>query len=546
VNLFPKKANYLSSVDTAWLRMEDSTNLMMVTALLLFDEPINFEQLKATTEHRLVRFDRFRQRVQESRLPLRNPQFVDDPTFDLNAHIHRVALPEPGDEGALQRMVSDLMSTPLDYSKPLWQLHVIENYGRGCAVCVRLHHCIGDGIALAYVLLSITDARADAPWPTPIRDEEPRPDGLSLASLLGRASAVAKEGGELAEKLVEESKELIFDPAKSIALARGATATAAAAARLTFRWPDPKTLFKGKLGVQKRAAWSPPLPLRDVKAVRKVTGGTVNDVLLTAVTGALRRYMEWRGEPVDGVDFRAVVPVNLRPLEEMAQLGNRFGLVFLSLPVGIADPLERLHELKERMDGLKNTPEAIAAFGILTAVGMTPADIQEMVVKLFGTKATAVMTNVPGPQMTLYLAGQPITGIMFWVPQSGRLGLGVSILSYAGQVRLGVATDAGLVPDPERIIVEFQREFDELMELVRIVQADEARAAAIPAPPEPAPAPVAGPTANGHSQPIAAEPGQHRCQAISKKSGRQCKNMARAGSLYCASHQPQAEELPAV
>jgi WS/DGAT/MGAT family acyltransferase len=526
--------------------MEDPTNLMMVTALLLFDEPINFDQLKATVQHRLVRYDRFRQRVQESRLPLRNPQFVDDPTFHIDAHMHRVALPEPGDEAALQQMISDLMSAPLDYTKPLWQLHVIENYGPGCAICIRLHHCIGDGIALASVLLSITDSRADAPWATPI--EEPAPDnkgGSPFASIFGRASTVAKETEGLAEKVVDEGRDLLFNPAKSVELARGATATAAAtaaaAARLTLRWPDPKTLFKGKLGVLKRAAWSPPLPLRDVKAVRKVTGGTVNDVLLTAVTGALRRYMERRGEPVDGLDFRAVVPVNLRPLNEMAKLGNRFGLVFLSLPVGIADPLERLHELKERMDALKDTPEAIAAFGILTAVGITPAEVQEVIVKLFGTKATAVMTNVPGPQMTLYLGGKAIKGIMFWVPQSGRLGLGVSILSYDGQVRLGVATDAGLVPDPESIIADFLSEFDELMELVRIVQADEAQAVAAPPPPPP----LFEPATNGSGAPVERlQPIPERCQAISKKSGRQCKNMARPGALYCATHQSQAQELP--
>jgi WS/DGAT/MGAT family acyltransferase len=444
-----------------------------------------------------------------------------------------------------------------------------------------LHHCIGDGIALAFVLLSITDARADAPWPTAVEKELPgRPDGNPLASLLGLASSTAKETRQIAEKLFGESKELFFDPGKSVELARGATSTAAAAARLTLRWPDPKTIFKGKLGVLKRAAWSPPIPLKDVKAIRKVVGGTVNDVLLTAMTGALRRYLENRGEPVDGLNFRAIVPVNLRPMEQMVELGNRFGLVFLSLPVGIADPVERLHELKERMDALKDTPEAIAAFGILTAIGMTPAQVQDVIVRIFGTKGTAVMTNVPGPQMTLYLAGKPITGMMFWVPQSGRLGLGVSILSYAGQVRLGVATDAGLVPDPEVIIAGFQTEFDELMELVRFVESDEARRREVaPAPAEPEPAsllavepnafepapdqeavaepwpaggeePAAAPlyeaAANGSGEPVeVVRSAPNRCQAISKKSGSQCKNMARPGSLYCVVHQSQVEEAPA-
>lgn len=469
---FVSKNEALSNVDTAWLRMEDPTNLMMVTALLLFDAPIDMARLRATIEHRMLTFSRFRQRVVESRLPLRNPQWEDDPHFDLNAHLHRVALPAPGDQAALQELVSDLMSTPLDYSKPLWQAHVIENYGEGAALLVRLHHCIGDGIALAFVLLSMTDLTADAPWPSaPTAEEQENGAGNPLAGLVRQAGSVARRTKETAGKLLEESKEAIFNPEKAAELAKGGVTAAAAAARLVLRWPDPPTVFKGKLGVAKRAAWSQPLALADVKQVSKAMGGTINDVLLTAMTGALRRYLEGRLEPVDGLEFRAAVPVNLRPLDEMGELGNRFGLVFLSLPVGIEDPVERLAELKERMDALKDSPEAVVAFGILNAMGMTPGQVQDLLVKMFGTKATAVMTNVPGPKFPLYLAGSRLSGMMFWVPQSGRLGLGVSIFSYAGTVRLGVATDAGLIPDPDKIIAGFHQEFDDFMALAQQVGA---------------------------------------------------------------------------
>jgi diacylglycerol O-acyltransferase len=469
---FVSKNVALSNVDTAWLRMDDPTNLMMVTALLLFETPLDMERLKATLQHRMLTFSRFRQRVVESRRPMSNPQWEDDPHFDLNSHLHRVALPAPGDQAALQELVSDLMSTPLDYSKPLWQAHIIENYGEGCALLVRLHHCIGDGIALAFVLLSMTDLAADAPWPSAPKEEEKENGvGNPLMGMVRRASAVARSTKETAEKLFEESKETIFNPEKAAELAKGGATVAASAARLVLRWPDPPTVFKGKLGVAKRAAWSQPLALADVKLVSKAMGGTINDVLLTAMTGALRRYLEGRLEPVDGLEFRAAVPVNLRPLDEMGQLGNRFGLVFLSLPVGIEDPVERLAELKERMDALKDSPEAVVAFGILNAIGQTPGQVQDLLVKLFGTKATAVMTNVPGPKFPLYLAGSRLSGMMFWVPQSGRLGLGVSIFSYAGTVRLGVATDAGLIPDPDKIIDGFHREFDEFMELARQVGA---------------------------------------------------------------------------
>jgi WS/DGAT/MGAT family acyltransferase len=467
---FVSKNEPLSNVDTAWLRMDDPTNLMMVTALMLFETPMDMERLKATIQHRMLPFSRFRQRVVESRLPMSNPQWEDDPHFDLNSHLHRVALPAPGDQTALQELVSDLMSMPLDYSKPLWQAHIIENYGEGSAILMRLHHCIGDGIALAFVLLSMTDLAADAPWPSAGKEEEKENGGGNpLAGIMRRASSAARSTRETAGKLLEESRETIFNPEKAAELAKGGVTAAAAAARLVLRWPDPSTVFKGKLGVAKRAAWSQPLALADVKRVSKVMGGTINDVLLTAMTGALRRYLEGRLEPVDGLEFRAAVPVNLRPLDEMGELGNRFGLVFLTLPVGIEDPVERLAELKERMDALKDSPEAMVAFGILNAMGMTPGQVQDLLVKMFGTKATAVMTNVPGPKFPLYLAGSRMSGMMFWVPQSGRLGLGVSIFSYAGTVRLGVATDAGLIPDPDKIIDGFHEEFDEFMGLARQV-----------------------------------------------------------------------------
>jgi hypothetical protein len=165
------------------------------------------------------------------------------------------------------------------------------------------------------------------------------------------------------------------------------------------------------------------------------------------------------------------VPVNLRPLTTTPRLGNQFGLVFLALPVGIADPLDRLLELQERMDAIKSSPEALVAFGILNAMGIAPKQIQDQLVNIFGVKATGVMTNVPGPRQPLYMAGRQMKELMFWVPQSGRLGLGVSILSYNGTVQLGVATDVGLVPDPDVIIAGFHREFESFKEMVARAEA---------------------------------------------------------------------------
>jgi hypothetical protein len=179
-----------------------------------------------------------------------------------------------------------------------------------------------------------------------------------------------------------------------------------------------------------------------------------------------------RGEEVEGVDFRATVPVNLRKPEEMGELGNKFGLVYLKLPIYIEDVLERLHEVRQRMSDLKNSSEAAVALAILSGIGLTPADVQQQLVNVFGAKATAVMTNVPGPPVPLYLAGSKITGIMFWVPQAGRVALGISIISYAGNVWLGAATDARLVPDPDQIIEGFYEEYDLLREMAQTAEDD--------------------------------------------------------------------------
>jgi WS/DGAT/MGAT family acyltransferase len=231
--------------------------------------------------------------------------------------------------------------------------------------------------------------------------------------------------------------------------------------KVVFLPSDPKTVFKGQLAVQKRAAWSTPIPLADIKALGRAKGATINDILLTAATGALRRYMQEEGQKkVDGIDMRAIVPVNLRTSNPLPKLGNVFGLVFLALPTGYATPDERLKILKERMNALKRSLQPVALFAALYLLGFFPHLIQNVIMRFFGTKGTAVMTNVPGPRELLYLAGSPIRQIMVWVPQSGRLGLGLSILSYNGQVMIGIATDEQLVPEPERIVRAFHEELE--------------------------------------------------------------------------------------
>lgn len=459
----------MSNVDTAWLHMDRPTNLMMITSFMTFDEPLDYDRLAAVLERRLLTFDRFRQKVVEPVTPFGNVTWEEDRAFDLRAHLHRIALPAPGDKAALQEVMSDLISTPLDRSKPLWQFHLIENYGNGCVVAGRLHHCIADGIALMRVLLSMTDLTPDgdlrqAPEDTSAQNGDYRPRGL-LNSVASLPSSLTKSAWHMTGSVARQGVETAKRPRRLVdALSFGAKGTLTLG-EMALLPPDPANLFKGDLGALKRLAWTDPLPLPEVKRTAKALGATINDLMLTAVSGALRRYLQERNQPVDGLSFRALVPVNLRPMTEELRLGNRFGMVFLPLPVGIADRMDRLASVKKEMDALKASTEPIVVYGVLGLMGMTPQEIEDLFVAFFGSKATSVMTNVPGPQLPLYLAGKQMREIMAWVPQSGRLGLGVSILSYNGTIMVGVNTDENHVPNPERIVTHFYIEYESLKEL---------------------------------------------------------------------------------
>ena len=426
----------MSSVDAAWLGMEDPTNLMMVTGVLTLDGPVDIKRLRTLLDKRLAPFGRFHQRVVRPRTRGGLPHWKDEERFDIDNHVSHIALPTPGGDRALRKLVSELMSTPLDMTKPMWQVHLVDGYDGASVVIARIHHSIADGIALVRVMLSLTDA-TQAPPRGRRRGEHTNTNSGGPLDWLPAAMKVVTDPGRIAEGAYRLGRLVVLPP-------------------------DPPTVFKGELGRRKRAAWSKAVPLDDFKAIGKAFGATVNDVLVATATGALRRYLEQRGEPIDGLEIRASVPVNLRPLEDAHKMGNSFGLVFLTLPVGVADPLQRLRAIKKEMDELKRSPEALIAFGVLNVMGFAPVEVERLGLRFFGSKATAVLTNVPGPRDPLYLAGRKLERAMFWVPQSGHLGLGISILSYAGGVMLGVATDEGLVPDPEKIVEGFEKEFQAL------------------------------------------------------------------------------------
>ena len=456
----------ISKVDTAWLRMEQPTNLMMINGVLTLEGPLDYELLLETIEQRFLTFRRFRQKAVDGP---RGAHWVIDDDFDITCHVRRTALPGAADQVELETLVSQLASTPLDSSRPLWQFHVVENYIDGPALIIRIHHCIADGIALVQVFLSLTDptpesrpsARKPEVWKKRRADEamvfqrllDPARDGLDFATHLG-------------QKLIKEGSKMLQNPAVAGNYAAEASEIVRELAHSLTLEDDPVTCLKGRLGTRKKVAWAEPLPLEEVKAVSKAFGCTVNDVLIAAVTGALRKYMISVGEsPEDLQDIRVTVPVNLRPLEHALDLGNHFGLVFLSLPLSSDSPLERLYTVNERMNELKSSKQATVTLGFLAALGMGPAAVQKPVLNMLSEKATAVLTNVPGPQQPLYLVGSKMKEIMFWVPQNGNIGLGISILSYNGKVFFGLISDHRLVAEPSKIISRFKEEFEKLLYL---------------------------------------------------------------------------------
>jgi WS/DGAT/MGAT family acyltransferase len=478
----------MSKVDTAWLRMDCDANLMMIVGVWQLAPGVKHAAVCERIEATLLKYDRFRQRVMEDAA---GATWVMDRNFDLANHVVLDKLPEPkdgakggahsvGQQQALQDRVAELATQPLNPKRPLWQIHLIEDYTGpdgvwGSAMIVRIHHCIADGIALISVTMSMVDGGTPPPEPhskgeTHSGAEEWIADTLlkPFTDITVRALGAVGDGAAKSLGMLHDPKALADGLEKglhgSMDMAKVLLQVLKDGAALALMPDDSKTRLKGKPGGKKKVAWCEPIPLEDVKAVGKALGCSINDVLLSCVAGALGEYLKAHGDDVTGQEIRAMVPVNLRPVDQgkAQKLGNHFGLVPLVLPIGLENPVERVYEVRRRMAALKGSYQPLLAFSLLAVAGLLIKPAQDMMLNLFAKKTTAVMTNVPGPREKLHFCGATLEQSMFWVPQSGDVGLGVSILSYGGGVQFGVITDSLLCPDPQHIIDEFVPEFAKL------------------------------------------------------------------------------------
>jgi diacylglycerol O-acyltransferase / wax synthase len=448
-----------SNFDAFLLHIEKPTNLTVITGVMIFDQQVDIDLLKRVIQERLLKFDRFHMRVVGADRLVKSPEWVFDPTFDINSHVHRIGLPGPGDEAALKSLVNDLMGVPLDMSKPPWQFYLVERYGEGSVIIPRIHHSIADGLSLVRVFMSLSDDPS-APPAIAMPQDNHRNGNSRLGRLFLPPLRLTGKALNIAEKVLREGLEVVDNPDHLKDLSKDTAGNAQILGRYLLDDPDPQTVLRGRCGVAKQGTWSEPIPLEQVRALCKSLGGTVNDVLLAAVAGGLRRYLEQRGEELDFLDIRAVVPVNLRNGNGYESLGNQVGMVLVALPVGLQDPLKRYKTVKRRMDWLKESQEPEMIYGLVNSPIFKSRQLEDAVVNIFSGKASLLVTNVRGPEQEISIAGIAARRIIFWVPQLANWGLGLSILSYNGEVILGVAADAGLIPDPEQIVAGFQAELE--------------------------------------------------------------------------------------
>ena len=445
----------MTAVDTAWWHMERDDNPMMITGVLVLDRQVDVNQFRDLLEKRLLSYKRFSQRVVE-----RDGKafWEDDPNFNLDNHLHHIALPDPGDQEALEELVADLASTPLDFRHPLWQFHLVDHYQGGAALVSRLHHCIADGLALVQVLMSL----AEEGWvPEKKKDHPPRSENL-VQSLTGSFRKLAQQGAHLGHELVEEGMELARHPDHFKHWLEEGRHIAEELTNLGIMPKDPNTRLHAELSGRKRVAWAEPLPLADVKELAHQLEATVNDVLVASVAGALRRYLSEADRYIKG-NIHVTIPFNLRPRDEpIKSLGNRFGLVLVELPMDEPDAMKRFQRVKKAMSESKGSAQPRVTFGLLELLGYGPAALEKFALDTLSDKSSLVMTNVPGPASPLTIAGARILQPLVWVPQSGHLGVGLSILSYAGTVQFGLISDASMVHAPGRVVRYFEESFREL------------------------------------------------------------------------------------
>jgi diacylglycerol O-acyltransferase len=436
----------MSPLDASFLHIEGANNHMHIGSVAMFEgPPPAYDQIVAMVEAKLPLVPRYRQKVRFVPLGLSRPEWVEDPHFNLHYHVRHTAMPSPGSEEQLRRLVGRLMSQQLDRSKPLWEMWVAEGLGEGrWSLISKLHHCMVDGVSGTDLLTVMLDHERE-PTEAPVSDPwHPRPEP-GEARLLAQA---ALDRLTSPYEVLRSVRALTRAPRRAAGEA-SETVRGLVTMRSLIRRTQRSTL-NGPIGPHRRWAWARSR-LSDVKVIRGAVGGTVNDVVLTVITTGFRELLLSRGEPVEGRHVRTMVPVSVRRADERGTYNNRVSAMFAKLPVGIADPVERLHAIRTQMEGLKESKQAVAGEVLTSLSGFAPPLLlglgTRLAVRIPQRNVNTVTTNVPGPQQPLYAAGRRMLEAFPYVPLAGTVRVGIAIFSYDGALNFGVTGDYDTAPD---------------------------------------------------------------------------------------------------
>ncbi len=450
----------MTSLDASFLYLEQPNALLHVAGIYTFAHAIDYDRLVRDLRARLHLIPRYTQRAVMVPLNLAHPTWESDPEFDIRDHVRRHALKGGNDDQALAALCAKLFAEPLDRSKPLWEMHLIEGYrGHGSAVLAKTHHCMIDGASGVEIIGILMDP---SPKPSPIHPPKHAPIRPALPNPLTQATMGLIDAVSAQLDLGRHVAGMLTRPAHAFAEAR-ATFDAIGTMARTLLAGAPATPFNGALGNKRAVAWAP-FSLNEVKAIKSRLGGTVNDVVLAIISGGLRHYLRERGVKVDRTELKAMVPVNVRTEHEHLKLGNRVSMMVAPLVIGITDPVERLRQVSAAMNQLKEGGQASQMERVVALTDVLPPVLQRPLARLQASvqPVNTICTNVPGPRETRYLLGEPVQVMVPLVPLAVGIGLGFAIMSYADQLTIGVNADAERVPDAWRVAAALQQSFDEL------------------------------------------------------------------------------------
>jgi diacylglycerol O-acyltransferase / wax synthase len=454
----------LTGLDASFLHMENGGAHMHVAGLMLFDgEPPPYERLLEMTESRLHVVPRYRQKLAFVPFGQGRPRWVDDPHLNLRYHIRRTSLPRPGTEAQLRSLAGRVFSQPLDRDKPLWEMWLVEGVEDGpdgprFAMLSKTHHALVDGISGVDIVSVLFDATPDPPEPPegpPRWMPRPEPSQAQLLSeaLLERATVPAEAARSL---------RALFRAPRNVVRGAGESLVGVGAMAWAGLRPPPRSPYNTAIGPHRRYAWVR-ASLDDIKSIKNSLGGTVNDVVLASVAGALGRHMTRRGAKLPET-LRALVPVSVRSDDERGALGNRVAAMMAPLPVGEKDPRQRLAVIAAAMQGIKRSGQAVGAQVLTELSGFAPPTLMAQGSRLVSTERffNLVVTNVPGPQFPLYLMGRELREINPMVPLAKGQALGIAIMSYNGRMNFGLLGDWDAMGDLDAFAADLEASLEEL------------------------------------------------------------------------------------